>query len=347
MSVMKKSDETEPDPNRAALPIVRRGGRSSTKTEHEYVSTAVDVKGMSTHVLLIVTSIVLDGEVRRSGGVESGITPAVNVPRHSLGRDPRLRHPNPQVRIVVDVQPVEGGHHTWDRLERLVEADGLAVDLLRLVPRTDVHRVVRARRNVGPVGGMSDPRRGAAVEGRVSPSVDVEREAGGRDIGDVGLDAPVVVLVDIELVEPDDHLGRRAVRLREGDMAERRRLGLIPGMVVYGGELSVLEVTIVGADIEPGAAGGVERGVTPGVEVDFDGGRLDRIRIRLDANVGVTVDVEQVQADGERHVMARKGFIDGVLELRLVPEANLRNFSRSISHHTHGTSVMIDDVQTS
>jgi len=245
------------------------------------------------------------------------------MPGHAFVRNVGLGHPDPQVTPVFDIQSVQRRVDLGSALKRLGKVDRFAVGKLRSVPRADIHHIVRSRRNVSAVRRMSDPRRGGAVQDGVSPSVDMERESSVVDVGSVRLDPPVVVFVHVEFVEPEHNLGCRGVGLGEVDTTECRSLWLIPRMVVHGRERPALKVAVVGCDVHPCASRRVEGGVPPGVEMDLHRGGLDVVREALDANIGVTVNVEPSKTQGELQVACRKGFVLGVELLGIVPEADL------------------------
>ena len=74
-------------------------------------------------------------------------------------------------------------------------------------------------------------------------------------------------------------------------------------MVVLSAESATLEITIVGADFEPSAAGRVEDSIIPGIYVDFSRVLSNGIDIGCEPNVGLAVDIDKSEADGEVLVM--------------------------------------------
>ncbi|KAG8845626.1 hypothetical protein FRB96_002312 [Tulasnella sp. 330] len=162
------------------------------------------------------------------------------------------------------------------------------------------------------------------VEGGVTPGVDVQCEARLGDVGGVGLHAPVVILINAQLLKLQDDLGRLGVWLRERDDAGRLRLGLVPRVVVVGREGAVLKVAVVLGHVEPGAPSRVGSGVTPSVEVGLDVGSGVVVVVRLDADVGAPVDVEPGEARGETQVMSRNGNVLRVQQLGVIPGTNLQ-----------------------
>lgn len=181
---------------------------------------------------------------------------------------------------------------------------------LRLFPRTDVHRVRGAAEDILAVLGVGDPSGGGRVEDGIKPSVNMDGEACGIDIGDVGLSPPIVVLVDVDLVEEANHLGRGDEGTREADATLSGSLRFFPGMVLLGGELTTLVFEVSRGNDWPISATRVEGSIAPGIDVSGERLLGDVRGIGLDTDVGVGVDVEPVKAYGELW-SCDEGFIEG------------------------------------
>lgn len=121
----------------------------------------------------------------------------------------------------------------------------------------------------------------------------------GGDVGHISLDAPVVFPVYVKAREPDNDLWRGGIRLCKSNRAGCGDLRLVPGVIVRGAEAPRLEVTVVGRDLEPFAAGRVENGITPGVNVDLCRVLVNAVDVCFDSKVPGTIDVERSEADGE------------------------------------------------
>jgi len=227
----------------------------------------------------------LNCDVGCTGRVENSVSPGINVPGAALVGKVASGELEPQVGLVVDIHKVERGQKTRSALECLGEGNVALVSDLWLVPWTDIHSVVGTANNVGTIIGERDPGGVCAVKGRVSPSVDVEDKALLADIGHVCLAAPVGVVGHIELVEPYEDAWHGVVSFGEGDLAGGLLLWFVPCMIVLGAELAKLEVAVLGVDLEPGATGRVESGVTPSVEVDAYGVGFDIVGESVNANV--------------------------------------------------------------
>ncbi|RDB24668.1 hypothetical protein Hypma_008204 [Hypsizygus marmoreus] len=99
---------------------------------------------------------------------------------------------------------------------------------------------------------VQDNVRSDTILGRFA-GVEVHNEAGG-----CGFDTPVVLLVGVELVEPDDDGPNALGKLTY--IAGGGHLSLGPRVVVHGTDRTVLELAVVGEDLESIAAGHVEDG---------------------------------------------------------------------------------------
>jgi len=79
---------------------------------------------------------------------------------------------------------------------------------LRLILRAHFRRVDGRAKDMRLVFGIGDPTCLRSVEDGISPCLEVEREAVYIDVAGPGLEAPVMVLVEVHEVQEDDDLGR-------------------------------------------------------------------------------------------------------------------------------------------
>ena len=256
-------------------------------------------------------SLLVNGNERSARRIECRIGHSVDVPTQALRRNIAHRQADGHVPVVADVQAVQACIHSRMPGERLVELDMAFGRQLRFVPRAHVHRVERARGNVRAVGGVCDPPGRCGVDRRVGPSVNVDSETLGRDIADVGSDAPIGIIRHVKLAQPHDDRGRRVELVGECDDRGGLRPGLVGGMIVGGGELAKLKIRVLVVDLEPVATGAVEDGVTPGIEMDFDRfARRDDLRVSPDADVVVLALVEC--SETERKPDGLRGDLDNL-----------------------------------
>lgn len=153
----------------------------------------------------------------------------------------------------------------------------------------------------GEVGGEGEPGdlRAEALDVRCA-GLDGDVEAGLRHIGGGGGEGPVVVLVEVETLEKQEHGGFRGKRLRELNMLRhpRGRERLFGRRVILRVKDADLVFRVVG-DLDPGDGGGGELAVAPGVGVDLEGVLADVVEGGGDADILLAAHAEGADAVGE------------------------------------------------
>ena len=83
----------------------------------------------------------------------------------------------------------------------------LALFFLWLGDGTHIHRVDGCAKGVCTILWVGDPARLYGVHDRVSPGVDMDCESIHVNVACVHVEAPVTILVEVDVVEKDDDLG--------------------------------------------------------------------------------------------------------------------------------------------
>ena len=160
------------------------------------------------------------------------------------------------------------------------------------VTHVKVHRVDGGAVDVLAIFWIGDPAGLRGVEGGVSPRLDMEHEPTRVDVTGSHVEAPVLVLVEVDVVQEDDNFGRGDKPALKVDAHGGRVLGCPH---VFAGE----KVEIGGRGAHDVVDGVVEPSVAPGNKVAIRP-RVGEVReCRLDTNVGVFVDIKDSDAVGE------------------------------------------------
>jgi len=103
------------------------------------------------------------------------------------------------------------------------------------------------------------------------PSVDMDYEAIGGDIGCMGIYTPVGFPTEVKLGKPNYDLWWRRITPGESDLTGCIFLGLIPRMIIDSAETPALQVTIISANLEPCTASRIKDRISPCIKVNFNG----------------------------------------------------------------------------
>jgi len=278
-----------------------------------------------------------DAEDRDTGAVQNRVAPAVDMPGQVRRADAIGIRPDAQVGVAAQVERVESDEDVRVLPERQAgKVDLLLVIELGLVPRANILGVGGRAKHVFPILWVSDPPSGGRVEDGIAPGVDVEGKAGRVDVRDSGLHAVITIVLQVELVEERDDLGRRDEGAGEVDATGSESLGLVPRVVLGGRELAPLVLQVSGSHVEPGCAARVERSVGPAIDVHNEAILGDIAGVRLGTDVGIVVDVEAVKSDGQTRRSNEglgEGDFFGSLLCRLVPKPHVLGVKESSSRH--------------
>lgn len=163
------------------------------------------------------------------------------MPSETFGRNVRYAGFEAQVLSGVVVELIKGDKDLRRLAKALGEADRLRVVLLGLVPVADVRSSKSAAVNARRVLWIGNPGGTRAVHHSVRPGIDIDGEAGARDITSIGLDAPVLALFQIQVPEEADDLWGCVVRGRELNRLRVLQLGLGPLARLLGVECTGLD----------------------------------------------------------------------------------------------------------
>ena len=132
-----------------------------------------------------------------------------------------------EIGLAVDVEHVPSDKNIRILPELNVsKVDTFALFKLGLVPSSNILRIDRSAKDVLFVFGIGDPAYLRSVKDCVSPRLDVESESVDVYVGGSGLETPVVVFVEIDIVEEDGDLGRGDEWALKVDARGGRRFGV-------------------------------------------------------------------------------------------------------------------------
>ena len=198
------------------------------------------------------------------------------------------------------------------------KANTLAMFELGLVPRPNFLRINRGAEDVLTVLGIGNPTRLSGIKDRVTPRLDVERESGFVYVGGGGLQTPVVIFVEIDLVEEDDDFGRGEERALKVDASGGRVLGVVD-------VLAVQELQVGGSKIERVDNATVKNSVGPRSDVVDTRSLGDVFNRRFDTDVGAFVYIELTDPMGKtrrEYEWTREFDLSKGVRLRLIPLAD-------------------------
>lgn len=245
--------------------------------------------------------------------------------------NPRIRHrrrtqPQPQILAVRIVKRINRHNHLGRRRKRSRKITSRRVLRTWVIPRPHILRAKRATRDAGLVRRVGEPSHTGAVKDRVGPRVCVDGETCVVDVAGVHLDAPVLVLVHVEGLQPGDDFGSGLEGRGEVDAFGVLEARLVPGSDFLGVEDAGLHVVEAGALLEEGHGGRVEGGVCPALDGGLELLSVGVAGCRGDADVGSGADVKRSEAQGQlRHSIVLFLEVDGLVCVGLwfVPRTDL------------------------
>ena len=221
--------------------------------------------------------------------IKKSIIPRVNVPSQA-GRGNAIDvSVDAEISLTIDVDGVQGDEDRWVLPEfNRVELDFAALFWLRLVPRTDVHRVDRCAKNMLVIFWIGNPTNPCSVEDRVPPGLDIECESVHVDVSGSSFQTPDAVFVEVDAVEENQDLGRSG----EGALKINTNRGWIIGICpevarVFTSE----EIKVTWCEGEHVHCGTVESGISHWGDFAVGGIFCDVLEYRCNADIGVVSDI--------------------------------------------------------
>ena len=161
--------------------------------------------------------------------------------------------------------------------------------VLRLIPGTNIPRTNRCAENVLAILWIGNPASLRGVEVSVRPSLDIERKSFRIDVTSSSNDTPVGFLVEFEVIEEDDDLGRSDERALKVDAdGFRGIIGVFPDVAhVFTSE----EIYIAGCEGQNVIDASVEVGIIYGDVAAVGPILCDERNCRLNADMVVFANI--------------------------------------------------------
>jgi len=239
----------------------------------------------------------VDSDDGGTGGVQNGIGPSINMPGQSLRSaiiDVRIET---EIGSAAEVEQVPSHENARVRPELdISKSDTFALLELGFVPRSNFLRIDRSAEDVRLVLRIGDPTCLCGIKDRVTPRLDIERESVGVYVSSGGLETPVVVFVEIDVVEEDEDFGGGEERALKDDSHGLSGLGIRDQIadVLAGQELQVGR-----SKIERVNSATVKSSVGPRCDVVDTRSLGDVLNRRFDTDVGAFVYIELTDPMGK------------------------------------------------
>lgn len=243
----------------------------------------------------------VDSDDGGTGRVENGISPGINIPGQSTLSDIINVGLETEIGPAINVELVQSHENVWLLPEVSVfKADTLVLLELRLVPRSNILRIDRGAKDVLAIFGIGDPTCLRGIKYRVTPRLDIEREPIYIDVAGGCFETPVVVLVEIDVVEEDDDLRRGNERALKVDAHGGRGVGVRNQVANV---LSGQELQVGRSKVERINNAAVKSSVSPRGDVVDTRSIGDVLNRCFDTDVGAFVYIELTDSVGK----ARRG----------------------------------------
>ena len=197
---------------------------------------------------------------------------------------------NEQISLVVDINVVQRDEDRRILPElNILEFDSPALCERWLVRGTNIHRVKRCGKDMLAGFWISGPASLRGVTDCVSLRLHLERDPPHIDVSGSSSEAPVVVLVKIDVVEEYDDLGRGDERALKVD-AHRG------GVATVAHVLTSKELHVARSKGEHMSRAAVESAIVSGCDMAVSAGLGDVLQHRLHADVTLTSDIHPAEA---------------------------------------------------
>jgi len=235
-----------------------------------------------------------------------------------------------EIGYVADVERVPSHENVWVLPELDVsKANTFALFEFGLVPRSNFLCIDRGAEDVRAVLGIGNPTCRGGIKDRVTPRLDVEGESGCVYVSGSGLETPVAVFIEIELVEKDDDFRRGEERALKVNADGGRVLGL-------AGVLAGQELQVGRSEIERVNNATVKNSVGPRGDMVDTRRPGDVLNRRFDTDVGAFVFIELTDPMGKtRREDERTGEFDlsRGIRLRFIPKADALGIKLADGRH--------------
>lgn len=198
----------------------------------------------------------------KTGSTQMSIVPRVGVPSEAGLGDLIGGDFDAQIGSAAGVDHVQEGSDLW-LLDEFAGGKGESFPVLGSV---------FLRRDGDALGALQvrrvrDPGSSASVQDGIAPGVNVDGETVLEDVGGVGFDSVVVVVVEVDELEGYNDCWRHWIRFLEiDDLLGRLRTGVIPISQLLGVEFAELPVSVGARSFNPCCRTTVENAAVPGID---------------------------------------------------------------------------------